>query len=148
MNDHVNNRKNLKLYRSSEGFPLLSKNMVTEGRRNSNCYHERNNGFDVFAIKIKSENGSTVEHLPRELSLITKFILDRGAKVTATIISNNFRRSPLVQGGLEIAREVTVKILATMKNYMILDRFKNWVNNYYTEPTDEEIKSRNKRSRH
>lgn len=38
LNDHVNNRKNLKLYRSSEGFPLLSKNMVAKGRRNSNCY--------------------------------------------------------------------------------------------------------------
>ena len=66
----------------------------------------------------------------------------------AGIISNNFCRSHLVQGGLEIAREVTVKMLATIKNYMILDRLKNWLNNYYTEPTDEEIKSRNKHSRH
>ena len=40
-------------------------------------------------------------HLPREVSRIAKFILDRGAKVNATLTSANFRRSPLVQGGLK-----------------------------------------------
>ena len=28
---------------------------------------------------------------------------------------------------------------ATMKSHMILDRFKELINDYYTEPTDEEI---------
>ena len=65
--------------------------------------------------------------------------LDRGAKVTATLRSTNFRLSPLVQGGLGIACKVTVKLPATIKDYMILDRFKELVNDYYTEPTDEEI---------
>ena len=81
----------------------------------------------------------TVGHLPREVSQITKFILDRGAKVTATLTSKNFRRSPLVQGGLEIACKVTIKMLATRKTHMNLDRFKELVKDYYTEPTDEEI---------
>ena len=79
-----------------------------------------------------------VGHLPREVSQITKFILDRGAKVTATLTSTNFRRSPLVQN-LEIACKVTVKVPATIKNNMILDQFKELVKDYYTEPTDEEI---------
>ena len=81
----------------------------------------------------------TVGRLPREVSQITKFISDRGAKVTAILTSTNFRRSPLVQGGLEIACKVTVKMPAAIKNYMILDRFKELVKGYYTEPTDEEI---------
>ena len=51
----------------------------------------------------------------------------------------NFRCSPLVQGGLEIACEVTIKMPAAIKNHMILDRFKELANDYYTEPTDEEI---------
>ena len=50
-----------------------------------NCYHQRDNAFDVFAIKTESKNGSTVGHLPREVSRITKFILDRSAKVTVTL---------------------------------------------------------------
>ena len=39
-----------------------------------NCYHKRDNAFDVFAIKAESKNRSTVGHLPREVSQITKFI--------------------------------------------------------------------------
>ena len=81
----------------------------------------------------------TVGHLPRAVSQITKFILDRGAKVTAALTSTNFCRSPLIQGGLEIACKVTVKMPATMRNHMVLDRFKELVNDYYTEPTDEKI---------
>ena len=81
----------------------------------------------------------TVEHLPREVSQINKFILDRSAKVTATITSTNFRRSRLVQTSLEITCKVIVlKMLVTIKNHMILDRLKELVNDYYTEPTDEE----------
>ena len=45
----------------------------------------------------------------------------------------------MVQGGLEIACEVTVIMQATLKNHMILDRSKELVNDYYTEPTDEKI---------
>ena len=57
----------------------------------------------------------TVGHLPRELSQIAKFILNRGVKVIATLTSTNFCRSHLVQGGLEIACKVTVKIPAAIK---------------------------------
>ena len=44
-----------------------------------------------------------------KLSQITKFILDRCAKVTATLTSANFCRSPRVQRSLEIACKVTCK---------------------------------------
>ena len=80
-----------------------------------------------------------VGHLPREISQVTKFILDRGAKVTATRTSTSFRRLPLVQGGLEIACKVTAKMPATIKNHMILDRFKELVKDHHKEPTDAEI---------
>ena len=141
-----------------------------------NCYHERDNAF-VIMHKSESKNGSTVGHLPGEVSRIIKFILDWCVKVTATHTSANFHRSPLVQGGLEIACEVTLKLRATIKNHMISDRyrFKELVKDYYTEPTDKKslvlswqsfpmilqyehkklrhfkekmVKSRNKRTRH
>ena len=72
-----------------------------------------------------------VGHLRREIS--------RGTKVTASLTPMNFRRSPLLQGGLEIACKVTVKMPAMIKCHMILDRFKELVKDYYTEPTNEEI---------
>ena len=108
------------------GFHYYQKLWSPKKEEILNWHHERDNAFNVFVIKTKSKNGSMVEHLPREVSWITKFILDWGAKVTATLSSTNFRRSPLVQEGLEI-------------NHMILDRFKELINDYYAEPTDEEI---------
>ena len=48
------------------------------------CLHEENNPYNVFSIKVcKSNNAqSVVAHLPKEISRITKFILQRGATVT------------------------------------------------------------------
>ena len=130
-------KKVLKLTASVRGFHYYQRIWSPKKGEKLNCYHERNNAFDIFAIKTESENGSTVGHLPREISRITKFILDRGAKITAILSSTNYRRSPLVQGGLEIACEITVKMPATIKSHMILDRYKELINDYYIEPKDE-----------
>ena len=132
-------KKILNFTAAVRGFHYYQKIWLPKEEEILNCYHERDNAFDVFAIKTGSKNGSAVGYLPRQVSRITKFILDRGAKVTATLTSTNFCRSPLVHGALEIACEVTVKISAAIKNQMISDRFKELVNDYYTEPTDEEI---------
>ena len=64
--------------------------------------HENDNHFDSFAIKMCDAQGNTRGHLPMEISRVTKFILDRGARITTTLRLTNYRRSPLVQGGLEI----------------------------------------------
>ena len=131
--------KVLKFTTSVRGFHYYQRIGSPKEGEKLNCYHECNTPFDVFAIKTESENGSTVGHLPRKISRITKFILDCGAKITAILSSTNYRRSPLVQGGLEIACEITVKMPATIKSHMILDRYKELINDYYIEPKDEEI---------
>ena len=74
------------------------------------CMHEAGNPFDRFAIKTAKENGEIVGHLPREISRVTKFYLDRGATMSCELSSNHYRRSPLVQGGLEISCRVIVKM--------------------------------------
>ena len=57
-----------------------------------------------MCLPLKRMNESKiVGHLPREISRATKFLLDRGANVTARLSSTHYRRSPLFQqGGLEI----------------------------------------------
>ena len=87
-----------------------------------NCYHEFENTFDMFAIKKCKSNGQIVGHLPREISRVTNFLLDRGAVVQANIYTTHYRRSPLVQGGLEIACKVFVKMSGTIKNHLLKDR--------------------------
>ena len=81
------------------------------------CYHEANNAYDYFAIKTCSrESGTTVGHLPMEIARATYFLLLRGAKIVVKLTATHYRRSPLVQGGLEIPCSVSVDMLLTLKN--------------------------------
>ena len=92
------------------------------------CSPEPGNDYDVFRIKTCKPDKITVGHLPREISRPTKFWLDRGAEIVAEMESSHYRRSPLIQGGLEIRCKVSVTLPGTIKNHMLLDRYKELVN--------------------
>ena len=99
------------------------------------CHHEEENAFDVFAIKTRTNKDGVIRgHLPREISRVTKFLLDRGARMTAILTSVNYRRSPLVQGGLEIPCRVKITMANTKKCDQILDRYLDLISTLYTEP--------------
>ena len=85
------------------------------------CYHQFENTFDMFSIETCKSNGQILEHVPREMSRVTKFLLDSGAVVQATLSITHYRRLPLVQGGLEIACKVFVKMPGTIKNHLLMD---------------------------
>ena len=110
------------------------------------CYHEYGNIYDMFAIKTcrtNSEDGteteSVVGHLPIEVSRLTKFLLDRGATVTATLTSTSYRRSPLVQGGLEIPCLVQARMIGTQINKIVLSKYLAMVNDTFVEPDPDEM---------
>ena len=68
-----------------------------------NCRHEKNNVFDRFTIKtIKTDSTRTVGHLPVEISRATNVLLDRGGEVIVRLTKTHYRRSLLVQDGLEV----------------------------------------------
>ena len=50
-----------------------------------------------------------------EISRRTKYPMNRGATFCLELLSTNYRRSPLVQGGLEIPAKVTVKMPGTVR---------------------------------
>ena len=62
-------------------------------------------------------------HLPLEISCFTKFLLDCGAAVTATLIKTHYRSSTLLQGGLEISCVVNANLIGTKKNKEILAKY-------------------------
>ena len=64
------------------------------------CLYEAGNPFDRFAIKTVNESGEIVGHLPKEISRVTKYFLDRGASMYCKLSSEHYRRPPSVQGGL------------------------------------------------
>ena len=78
-------------------------------------------------------------HLPREISRPTNFLLDRGAEIVPEIERSHYRRSPLIEGGLEIRCKVSVTLPGTIKNHMLLGRYKEIVNKLYYQPKNEVI---------
>ena len=103
------------------------------------CCYERNNCYDRYAIAATKRlrarlANSTVGHLPREISGATRFLLLRGGVLCSKVINKNHRRSPLVQGGLEIPVQVTAEMDLTERNKAILEKYKQIVVSNYKEP--------------
>ena len=73
------------------------------------------------------------------ISRAAKLLLDRDAQISAILTSTDYRRSPLVQGGLEIACKVIVKLPGTVRNHLLMDRYVEIVKVNYIEPKHEVI---------
>ena len=96
------------------------------------CSHEKENPYDYFAITCKKD-GMIVGHLPMEISHPTKCLLDRGARITATLTSTSYYASPLVQGGLEIPCLLKIFMPRTVKNTQIISMYEKMIETLYQE---------------
>ena len=103
------------------------------------CFYEPGNVFDQFAIKTADERGETVGHLPKEISLVTKYFLDRGISVHCKLTSRHYHCSPLVQGGLEIKCDLVINSRATVLQSRLTARYLELIQNLYTEPVEERV---------
>ena len=89
---------------------------------------------------MQTDSGRTVGHLPIEISRATKFLMDRDAEVIVKLTETHYRRSPLVQGGLEIPCVLVAKMNGySVRNQMLLQKHLELVNDLYAEPKNEEI---------
>ena len=66
-------------------------------------------------------------------------MLDRGAVAYAELTSTHYRRSQIMQGGLEMLCKVTVKLHGTVKKHMLLSQYMQLVNSLYCEPKEAVI---------
>ena len=96
------------------------------------------NLFDPYAIGLftkirgKIEPLSLVGHLPREISRFSKFYLEYGGNMKASVRNVKFRRSPLPQGGLEIP--ITLTILQNNASLTVYNKMQEFMMEYYVEP--------------
>ena len=102
------------------------------------CAHEENNPFGLFAMKI-CEDTDIVGHLPIEISRASKYLMDRSASFKVQLTSTNYRRCPLIQGGLEIPAKVIVTIPGAARNHLLLKKYKEIINDRHVEPKNEII---------
>ena len=104
------------------------------------CSHEKDNPYDSFSTRFKPDSpGEIVGHLPMEISRITKFIIDRRAQVAVKIRGRHYRRSPFVQGELEVPCEIKITMVGSIINHHLLVRYESLLKELYIEPKDEEI---------
>ena len=122
------------------GFHHYRKYWTPEPEQELHCSHERGNAFDRYAIKV-CEIGKDIPvgHLPKEISRVSKFFIDRGATLSVKLTGTHYRRSPLVQGGLEIPCKITAQIPGTVSNLLVMEKYKQLVAELYIEPKEEEV---------
>ena len=111
--------------------PTISEELVAK--------HENHNVHDRYAIATfkllpGTIDPSVVGHLPREISRFTYYIIIYGGRVSCQVISVCYRRSPLVQGGLEIPIQVTIDMDIGDSNTRVLKKYEELVMEHYKEP--------------
>ena len=90
----------------------------------------------MFVIKSYDDE-KIAGHLPMGITKLTKYLIDWGVVfglgLTSTITVQ------IDQGGLGIPSRVTVTMSATNRNHMLIDKYKELVNEPYSEPKRKEI---------
>ena len=66
----------------------------------------------------------------------------RGARVQATVTGEHYRRSLLVQGGLEVPCIVTVTMPGSIMNLFMMAQYEKLLGELYLKPKDGEIMGR------
>ena len=91
-------------------IPCLQRNLEAHRRGAFEMFSRRKRYLRYAIAANKRLRGrladSIIGHLPREISRATRFFLLRGGMVHLKVTDENYRRSPLIQGGLEIPVEV------------------------------------------
>ena len=113
--------------------------METPGRL-LKCTHEEDNPYDIFSVKLfKPDFDEIVGHLQMEIRRITKFT--ERCKMYIEDIWMHYRRSPLAQGGLDVPCKMTIAMIGSVVNHLLLTRYKSLFKELYIEPKYEEIVS-------
>ena len=113
----------MKFLKAARGFHNYKRYWVPVESECLDSAHEKKNPYDYFAIKTCQKDGKIVGHLLMEISRPTKYLLDRGARITATLTSTSYYASLLVQGGLEITCLIKVYMPRTVKNKQIISMY-------------------------
>ena len=75
------------------------------------------NPCDIFALKVMNSNKEIRGHLPLKISRSSYFLILRGATWNCTVTDENYYRSLIVQGGLEILCKLRRSMVPTSHIY-------------------------------
>lgn len=93
------------------------------------------NEEDPFSVALYSAANQVVGHMPREISRCMHYFLKRDGKLKISVLSTKRRRSPIMQGGLEIL--ISAEASSTNDNMMKkLIEYLEINNSHYTNIPD------------
>ena len=84
------------------GFHVYKSLCTPEIGEELSTVQETSNKHDRFAVTIR-KGTLTIGHVPAEISKVCWFFLRRGGTIKCRMSTDRHRRSPLEQGGLEVA---------------------------------------------
>ena len=90
-------------------------------------------GFHVYKELWNPKLNEKLETIHEEN---TRFIILHGATVKVKVSDTKYRRSPLIQGGLEIPVEVEVQMENSSENQQALSKYQTLVAENYHEPVN------------
>uniref|UniRef100_A0A1X7T5I6 HIRAN domain-containing protein n=1 Tax=Amphimedon queenslandica TaxID=400682 RepID=A0A1X7T5I6_AMPQE len=73
------------------------------------CVREPRNVVDKYAVAIVKSDGTVVGHLPKKISMAMSLFILRGGQITCIVTGKRRYSSDLIQGGLEIPCELSLK---------------------------------------
>ena len=127
----------LSLQAAVSGFHIYKALWVPKYSEVLACSHKENNPHDPFVIKIcQLVSDKIVGHFPMELSRISKFIQDQGAKIEVKLQETHYDHSPFVQEGLEIPFDLVIGMPNTVKSAELLKKYLKLFENCYKEPQE------------
>lgn len=92
------------------------------------CARENKIPYDYLVIKTcRKTNEKIVGHLLMGISRPTKFLLDRGARITETLTSTSYYASPLIQEVLTMPCLVEMSIPRTIKNKKVISKYEELI---------------------
>ena len=96
-------------------IPLLQKTLGPKTLKRTILFFDPDNSFDQFETKVCEKEGQKIliGLFLREISCVANCLIDSGANITVTLTNDHYRRSPLVQGGMEIAYKVKASVSGT-----------------------------------
>lgn len=82
--------------------------------------------IDDFLSRSRRIGGRpTHGHLPREITRFTRFLVSRKGIAKVTVVHYKYRRSPLIQCGLQIPATVGIELESNAKNELVLEHLRH-----------------------
>ena len=116
--------------------PRRGQRLIGEIERDPRALREDPFSVALKLVRVDRIVPDIVGHIPREISRFVQFFIQHGGQLSAQVLSERYRPSPIPKGGLEIILMAKFKI--SDKQRALLTRLNDLVSDNYSFPEVDE----------